>query len=112
MNSLREENRVGIIVWRNVTDNNPTNIAIEHEYITCYAKSKEKIASVWKSKLSDAKERLILIGKELNKKHKNPKELKRLILIGYRENKRFLGSSRQIQVYRPWWSLYRQPKCS
>lgn len=25
-------NRVGTIIWHNVTDNNPTNIAMEHEY--------------------------------------------------------------------------------
>ncbi len=25
-------NRVGTIIWDNATDNNPTNIAMEHEY--------------------------------------------------------------------------------
>jgi adenine specific DNA methylase Mod len=24
-------NRIGTIIWKNVTDNNPTNIAVEHE---------------------------------------------------------------------------------
>ena len=86
-----EENRVGIIVWRNVTDNNPTNIAIEHEYIICYAKSKEKIDSVWKSKISDAKEQLVLIGKELNKTFKKPAELQNAYSDWFRNNKRFLG---------------------
>ena len=38
-----EENFVGIIVWRNVTDNNPTNIGVEHEYIVCYASSKDRL---------------------------------------------------------------------
>ena len=28
-----EENLVGSIIWKNVTDNNPTNISVEHEYI-------------------------------------------------------------------------------
>ena len=44
-----EENFVGMIVWRNVTDNNPTNITVEHEYIICYSSSKdhlEKVTSV------------------------------------------------------------------
>lgn len=44
-----EANKVGVIVWKNVTDNNPTQIAIEHEYILCYAKNKAQAASVWKS---------------------------------------------------------------
>lgn len=33
-----EENLVGQIIWKNATDNNPTNIAIEHEYILCYTR--------------------------------------------------------------------------
>ena len=28
-----EENFVGTVIWNNATDNNPTNIAMEHEYI-------------------------------------------------------------------------------
>ncbi len=55
---LGEGNRVGVIIWRNVTDNNPTNIAIEHEYVVCYAKQKDHIDAVWKSKVSAIKEQL------------------------------------------------------
>jgi len=35
-----QENWVGNIIWKNVTDNNPTNIAIEHENVICYARDK------------------------------------------------------------------------
>lgn len=35
-----EENFLGQIVWQTATDNNPTQIAIEHEYVLCYAKNK------------------------------------------------------------------------
>jgi adenine-specific DNA-methyltransferase len=42
-----EENCVGTLVWKGTTDNNPTRIAIEHEYILCYAKSKERLSSRW-----------------------------------------------------------------
>ena len=38
-----DRNWVGTIIWRNVTDNNPSNVAIEHEYVVCYAKNKEAI---------------------------------------------------------------------
>jgi adenine-specific DNA-methyltransferase len=34
-----EENFVGQIIWQTATDNNATQIAVEHEYILCYAKS-------------------------------------------------------------------------
>ena len=57
------ENFVGCIVWKNVTDNNPTNITTEHEYLLVYAKSKEKLENQWKSSISDAKEKLLEIGK-------------------------------------------------
>ena len=34
-----EGNFSGYIIWQTATDNNPTQIATEHEYILCYAKS-------------------------------------------------------------------------
>ena len=33
-----ESNYVGEIVWQTATDNNPTQISLEHEYVLCYAK--------------------------------------------------------------------------
>ncbi len=68
-----ESDWVGTIIWRNVTDNNPTNIAIEHEYIICYAKNKEALEPVWKSKVSDAKDKLVEIGNEFTNQYKNQK---------------------------------------
>ena len=35
-----EDNFVGTICWKNATDNNPTNVAVEHEYVHCYARRK------------------------------------------------------------------------
>ncbi len=58
------ENWVGTIVWKNVTDNNPTRIAIEHEYVVCFAKNKEKLDKTWKSVFSDIKELLVKVGDE------------------------------------------------
>lgn len=34
-----ESNYVGEIIWETATDNNPTQIAMQHEYIECYAKN-------------------------------------------------------------------------
>jgi adenine-specific DNA-methyltransferase len=58
------ENYVGEIVWRNARDNNPTQIAMEHEYIVCFAKNISKAESVWKNSFSDAKE---LLQQEYNR---------------------------------------------
>lgn len=86
-----EGNWLGTIVWRNVTDNNPTNIAIEHEYIVCYGKNKLSLEPIWKSKITDAKQRLIEIGEELIAKFSTQEELQKAYSIWFRQNKIFLG---------------------
>ncbi len=63
------ENRVGAIVWRNVTDNNPTNIAVEHEYLLCYAKKKSRLTKEWKSTNLAVKEKLLEIGEQMVRKY-------------------------------------------
>ena len=81
-----EENCLGTIIWKNATDNNPTNIACEHEYILCYAQNKTSLESVWKSPLSDVKEVLIAKGKELTSLYKGD-ELQKEWKKWYKENK-------------------------
>ncbi|HEX3067268.1 MAG TPA: site-specific DNA-methyltransferase [Thermoanaerobaculia bacterium] len=54
-----EENWVGTIVWKGTTTNHPTNIALEHEYILCYAKSKSSLPQSWKSPENDLKRLLM-----------------------------------------------------
>lgn len=81
---------VGTIVWKNATDNNPTNVAMEHEYIVCFARNKEFIENVWKSHVSDIKEKLVVLGKDFNRKHKKQEELREAYTEWFRENKDFL----------------------
>ena len=50
-----ENNWLGTIVWKQTTDNNPTRIAIEHEYLLCYAKSKDKLPSRWTNSDNETK---------------------------------------------------------
>ncbi len=87
-----EENRVGEIIWHNVTDNNPTNIANEHEYLLCAAKNSSKLDPAWKNLISDAKHALIKIGDTLNAEHKDLEKLKDAYLEWFKENKAFLGA--------------------
>jgi adenine-specific DNA-methyltransferase len=54
-----ERNRLGVIVWKSATDNNPTQIAAEHEYILCYAKNRDRVPSSWRGQMSAMKERLL-----------------------------------------------------
>lgn len=64
-----EENIVGTLVWKNATDNNPTNVATEHEYVLVVSKNKQAIESEWKSSISDIKDVLVNIGSKLTAEH-------------------------------------------
>jgi adenine-specific DNA-methyltransferase len=82
-----EDNFVGTIIWKNVTDNNPTNISVEHEYIVCYAKSKDQLEKVWQADTLAVKERLVAVGQAFIKKHPNPEMRQSAYTEWFRENK-------------------------
>ena len=82
-----EENFVGNIIWSNATDNNPTQIAIEHEYILCYAKNKLQADAVWKTKVSAVKDLLIEIGQTLTHECSDKGILQAKYTEWYRANK-------------------------
>ncbi|MDP4300750.1 site-specific DNA-methyltransferase [Leptothrix discophora] len=84
-------NFIGNVIWKNVTDNNPTRVAIEHEYILVYAKRKELNPPVWKSPESAIKDELLRIGSRLTEEHADPAALQAAYTEWYRENKPFLG---------------------
>lgn len=85
-----ENNYIGTIVWQTATDNNPTQISIEHEYIICYSKKKdsqpkwlvnsikaEKIIAQYKLLKKQHNDNLEIIERELKKWIKqNVEELK------------------------------------
>ena len=87
-----EENFVGTVVWKNATDNNPSNIAVEHEYIVTFSKSKNNLESEWKSNTSEIKSVLINIGNELTSKYSDAKELQDAYTKWFRKNKFQLGT--------------------
>jgi adenine-specific DNA-methyltransferase len=66
-------NRVGTIVWKNATDNNPTQIATEHEYVMCYALEKSRLPREWKSPNLAVKQKLLEIGDEFIQKFSQDK---------------------------------------
>lgn len=85
------DNFVGSIIWKNVTDNNPTKIAVEHEYIHVYAKSYDLLDKEWKTQISEIKNLLVKIGQELiNESHGNLSILKKKYAQWYKDNKNFL----------------------
>ncbi|CAA6823838.1 MAG: Type III restriction-modification system methylation subunit (EC [uncultured Thiotrichaceae bacterium] len=80
-------NRVGTIIWKNATDNNPTKIAIEHEYVFCYAKKLSKLPKEWKSPNLAAKDLLLNIGNEFINNHIDQEERQKIYTKWFRENK-------------------------
>ena len=49
-----KDNFIGMMIWQTATDNNATQISIEHEYIICYAKNKQ-IQQDWEISSDKAK---------------------------------------------------------
>ncbi len=60
-----EENFIGRLIWKNATDNNPSRVAIEHEYICAFARVKSSTTAVWKTSVSDVKLLLTRKAEEL-----------------------------------------------
>ncbi|AEK57840.1 DNA methylase [Acidithiobacillus caldus SM-1] len=85
--SQSSSNWIGTIVWKNVTDNNPTRIAVEHEYIICFSKDKNSVEKIWKSKLSDVKDLLVRIGSEFAVEHPDPEEMQAAYTAWFREHR-------------------------
>jgi adenine-specific DNA-methyltransferase len=82
-----EENLLGKLVWKNATDNNPSNVAVEHEYVLVYCKNRDAIDPVWKSAISDVKDVLIKIGNDLIKQYSSDDELQEAYSLWFRDNK-------------------------
>jgi hypothetical protein len=80
-------NRVGIIVWKNATDNNPTQIAVEHEYVLCYAKDKRKLPSEWKATTLEVKAKLLEVGARFVQEIEDQDKRQAAYTQWYRDNK-------------------------
>jgi len=88
---MGEENHLGSIIWRNATDNNPSNIATEHETILVYARSKKDLEPFWKSGYSEIKELLVTVGSSFLDKYPEPEVCQREYSKWFRKNKFQLG---------------------
>ncbi|GAA3707628.1 hypothetical protein GCM10022204_26970 [Microlunatus aurantiacus] len=62
-----ETNRIGVIAWKGSSDNNPSRIVIEHEYVVCYAKNIKKVPQRWRTPEDEVKEALLEQYDELSK---------------------------------------------
>jgi adenine-specific DNA-methyltransferase len=84
-----EENFIGTIVWKNVTDNNPSRIVAEHEYLMFYSRNAASSPAEWKSQVVPARERILEVETDLLARYKG-EELQEQYAKWFRENKPFL----------------------
>lgn len=86
-----EENWIGTAVWKNATDNNPTQVAVEHEYLHVFAKHKSLTEGEWKNTISDVKNLLVDVAKQIIEKNNNIESLKLAYSNWFKKNKKFLS---------------------
>lgn len=66
-----EENYLGTIIWKGATDNNPTRIAIEHEYVVCYAKDADLCSKPWKDASDQTKQAILNVFRDLERTYES-----------------------------------------
>ena len=82
---------LGTIIWKNATDNNPTNIATEHEYIHVFCLDRDGVSPIWSSPWSDLKDRMIAKEQELLNADLNDDELSAQYAQWFRLHRAQLG---------------------
>ena len=82
-----EENFIGEVVWRNVTDNNPTLVSIEHEYVLCFGNRKDDLPAVWKTPEVPMKQKLVELGDRLKREYPDLRDRQEAYTKWFRENR-------------------------
>lgn len=80
-------NFLGCIIWKNTTDNNPTRIVTEHEYVIAYAADASQLPKEWKSVNLDVKTRLLEIGQKFIADSPDQEERQKAYSKWFRDNK-------------------------
>jgi adenine-specific DNA-methyltransferase len=71
-----ESNRIAVITWRGSPDNNPSRVAIEHEYVVVYAKNQKKVSNVWETPNDEIRDTLLDEYRKLKRSTDSFEELK------------------------------------
>jgi adenine-specific DNA-methyltransferase len=54
-----ERNKVGTLIWKSATDNNPSRIVTEHEYIVVWAKNRAATPTPWRGQFEQRRQLLV-----------------------------------------------------
>ena len=82
-----EENKIGVVVWKNVTDNNPSRVVTEHEYMLVYGRNKQAVPAEWKSTEIAKKDAMLQVEAELTRQFADPDALQKAYTNWFRTNK-------------------------
>lgn len=93
-----ERNRIAVITWRGSPDNNPSRVAIEHEYIVVYAKNQKKVPNVWTTPEDETRDALLDRYVRLKRSAKDFAELKKHWAEMVRANKESLGRLKEYTL--------------
>ena len=85
-----EDNFVGTICWKNATDNNPTNVAVEHEYVHCYARDRSQLSQAWSSSTIGSKDQLLRVEESLLSENSGDDDLREAYRVWLRKNKPYI----------------------
>lgn len=85
-----ERNFIASVVWKNVTDNNPTRIVPEHEYLICFAKSIDELEGVWKASSISSKELLLEIENDILESNETDEARRKNYRDWLKENKSYI----------------------
>jgi adenine-specific DNA-methyltransferase len=86
-----EANRIAVITWRGSADNNPSRVAVEHEYIVAYAKNEKLVANVWTTPNDEIRDAMLARFEDFKKSASNLDELKRAWRRFVRDNQESVG---------------------
>lgn len=82
-----EANKIGVAVWKNVTDNNPSRVVTEHEYLLFYAKNKAASSAEWKSADDAKKEAMLKVEAAILEENAEQESIQRAYSDWFRVNK-------------------------
>lgn len=85
------QNFLGTTIWKNATDNNPSRIAIEHEYVMFFARSKSETRNVWSGAENDTKELMLSVFDEIEAEVASVAERQKRFSAFIKQNAKSLG---------------------
>ena len=85
-----ESNRLGTIVWHNATDNNPSRICTEHEYVVCFGRDIASVPAVWQASTAFAQNAILQKESELLAVHASDTDRTKSYKAWFKEHKQSL----------------------